>query len=106
VYDITIKVLITLLSDSRAETLLKAGQTDLLRYFTNGNFSKIDDYFSSVKICIRNFYIVKDASLWRDYIDLLRSFWKDLHNAKYVCPADLKAERKWKNYYHGKIISE
>ena len=82
----------TLLSDSRAETLLKAGQTDLLRYFTNGNFSKIADYFSSVKICIRNNYTVKDASLWRDYIDLLRAFGKDLHNAKYACPADLKAE--------------
>jgi len=82
----------TLLLDSRAETLLKAGQTDLLRYFANGNFSKIDSYFSSVKICIRNCYIIKDASLWRDYIDLLRSFGKDLHNAKYVCPADLKAE--------------
>jgi len=82
----------TLLLDSRAETLLKAGQTDLLRYFTNGNFSKIDAYWTSTKICIRNQYFVKDASLWRDYIDLLRSFGKDLHNAKYVCPADLKAE--------------
>ncbi|MDR0725305.1 MAG: PcfJ domain-containing protein, partial [Prevotellaceae bacterium] len=34
----------------------------------------------------------EDASIWRDYIDLLRFFGKDLHNAKYVCPADLKAE--------------
>ena len=82
----------TLLSDCRAVTLLKAGQTDLLRYFTNGNFPKIDAYWTSTKMCIRNQYFVKDASLWRDYIDLLRSFGKDLHNAKYVCPADLKAE--------------
>ena len=81
----------TLLSDSRSETLLKAGQTGLLRYFANGNFSKINDYFASIKICIRNSYIVKDASLWRDYIDLLRTFGKDLHNAEYVCPADLRA---------------
>ena len=30
--------------------------------------------------------------MWCDYIDLLRFFGKDLHNAKYVCPTDLKAE--------------
>lgn len=82
----------TLLLDSRAETLLKAGQTNLLRYFANDNFSKIDSYWASIKICIRNGYIVGDASLWRDYIDLIRIFAKDLLNAKYVCPKDLKAE--------------
>jgi len=82
----------TLLSDCRAETLLKAKQTNLLKYFANGNFSKIDSYWASVKICIRNGYQVKDVPLWRDYIDLLLIFGKDLHNAKYVCPADLKAE--------------
>lgn len=30
--------------------------------------------------------------MWCDYIDLLRFFGKDLHNAYYVCPKDLKAE--------------
>lgn len=45
-----------------------------------------------VKICIRNGYIIKDATLWCDYIDLLKHFHKDTQNAKYVCPADLKAE--------------
>jgi hypothetical protein len=52
----------------------------------------IDNYWASVRICIRNNYTVKDATLWCDYIDFLRFFGKDLHNAKYVCPADLKAE--------------
>jgi hypothetical protein len=47
---------------------------------------------TSIRICIRNNYIVGDASVWHDYIDLLRFFGKDLHNAKYVCPADLNAE--------------
>jgi len=82
----------TLLSDSRAETLLKAGQTKLLKYYAGSNFHKINDYWASIKICIRNNYQIKDASVWRDYIDLLRFFGKDLHNAKYVCPADLTAE--------------
>jgi hypothetical protein len=30
--------------------------------------------------------------MWCDYMDLLRCFGKDLHNAKYVCPANLQRE--------------
>jgi DNA-directed RNA polymerase subunit RPC12/RpoP len=81
-----------LLTDNRAETLLKAGQTGLLKLFAVNGFNRIDNYWASIRICIRNGYKVDDASLWRDYIDLLRFFGKDLHNAKYVCPADLITE--------------
>jgi hypothetical protein len=81
-----------ILSDSRAETLLKAGQPELLRYFISRKFEAFNDVWPSVKICIRNGYTVKDAQIWIDYINLLRFFGKDLHNAKYVCPADLNAE--------------
>jgi hypothetical protein len=82
----------TLLSSSQAETLLKAGQIKLLIFFSGKGLKYIADYWTSIKICLRNSYIVTDASIWRDYIDLLRFFGKDLHNAKYVCPADLNAE--------------
>jgi hypothetical protein len=81
-----------LLSNSRAETLLKTGQTELLKHFAGNSFRKIDDYWASIRICIRSAYTVGDAAIWRDYIDLLRFFGKDLHSAKYVCPADLNAE--------------
>lgn len=30
--------------------------------------------------------------IWFDYLDLLRYFHKDLHNAHYVCPDNLKKE--------------
>jgi hypothetical protein len=82
----------TLLSDSRAETLLKAGQVSVLNFFAGKDFQRIGDYWASLKICIRNNYKIKDVSIWRDYLDLLRFFGKDLHNAKYVCPANLSAE--------------
>jgi hypothetical protein len=65
-----------------------------LYYFVNNGFKKIDGYWASIKICIRNGYQITDASIWRDHIDLLRFFGKDLHNVKYVCPADLKAEHE------------
>ena len=81
----------TLLTESRAETLFKAGQTEILRHFI-GYFQLIDSFWASIKICMRNNYYISDANSWCDYIGFLRFFGKDLHNAKYVCPADLNAE--------------
>lgn len=83
----------TLLTDSRAETLLKAGQTKLLKRLMDSGWTRnIDNYWHSIRICIRNGYKIDDATMWCDYIDMLRFFGKDLHNAKYVCPTNLKAE--------------
>ncbi|MDL2212689.1 PcfJ domain-containing protein [Bacteroides sp. OttesenSCG-928-D19] len=82
----------TLLTDSRAETLIKTGYTKLLKRIMDSGWKNIDKYWQSVRICIRNGYKINDATLWCDYIDNLRFFGKDLYNAKYVCPADLKAE--------------
>ena len=82
----------TLLSESRAETLLKARQINILQFFAGRNFQAINNYWNTIKICLRNNYKINDASIWKDYIDLLRFFEKDLHNAKYVCPSDLTAE--------------
>lgn len=79
------------LRSPQAETLLKAGQIALLSYYANRQSWNIANYWSAIKICLRNGYIVSDASVWRDYIDLLRYFGKDTNNAKYVCPTDLQA---------------
>lgn len=81
-----------LLTDSRAETLIKSKQTKLLRRMMDSGWKNIDSYWASIKICIRNHYNITDAILWSDYIDQLRFFGKDLHSAKYVCPEDLKVE--------------
>ena len=81
----------TLLTENRAETLFKAGQTEILRHFI-GYFQLIDSFWSSIKICMRNNYYISDANSWCDYIGFLRFFGKDLHNARYVCPTDLNAE--------------
>lgn len=81
-----------LLTDSKAETLIKTKQAKLLKRIMDSGWKNIDNYWQSIKICIRNNCKIKDATLWCDYIDLLRFFGKDLHNAKYVCPDNLKAE--------------
>lgn len=80
-----------LLSDSRAETLIKAGRTDHLRYFL-GKRRAFDEYWNSYKIAVRNGYDITDISLWCDYVDMLRRLGKDTHNPKYVCPTDLHRE--------------
>lgn len=71
------------------ETLLKAKQYSLVG---QGNSYRIQTYWNSIKICLRNRYIVKDSSIWIDYLELLRYFKKDLRNAKFVCPRNLKFE--------------
>lgn len=80
-----------LLTDSRVETLLKAGRTDHLRYFL-GNKRTFEELWQSYKIAVRNGYEIADISLWSDYVDTLRRLGKDIHNPKYLCPTDLKGE--------------
>lgn len=81
-----------LLTDSKAETLIKAKQAKLLKRILDSGWKNVNNYWQSIRICIRNNYPIKDATMWCDYIDLLRFFGKDLHNPKYVCPTGLKAE--------------
>ena len=81
-----------LLTDNRAESLLKMGQDDLLRLYLNDHSRNINDYWPSIRIAVRNGYKVTDATMWCDYLDMLRESGKDLHSPKYVCPADLHRE--------------
>lgn len=78
-----------ILTDSKAETLLKAGQTNLLRYFIRYSSKQTDTYWNSIRIAIRNGYTITDGSMWCDYIDLLNYFGKDTNSPKYVCPESL-----------------
>ena len=78
-----------LLTDSRAETLLKAGCNEHLRYFLS-RARTIDEYWPAYKITLRRGYDITDIALWCDYMDMLRRLGKDTHNAHYVCPKDLQ----------------
>jgi len=80
------------LTDPRAETLIKAGYTQLLTRIMDSGWKKIDNYWPAIRIAIRNGYKINDSVLWCDYIDMLIRYRKDVRNAVYVCPANLKAE--------------
>ena len=86
-----IRLIPALLSDCRAETLMKAERYEDLKYFLSQN-KGIDNYWDVYKLVLRHDYKVSDIALWCDYIDMLQRLGKDTHNPKFVCPPDLIAE--------------
>ena len=85
---VDIELMQLLLKTPRAETLIKAGQLDMVRYMVARNWRAKDEWHA-VKIALRRDYIVRDASVWVDYLHMLTELGKDTHNPKLVCPADL-----------------
>lgn len=83
-----------ILKKPRLETLFKAKQFGLLRYFIHREDQDLDEYWPSIRICMRNNYIIKpdDAVTWCDYIRMLKRQGRDVRNSHYVCPANLEAE--------------
>lgn len=70
-----------------AEMLIKTRQYSMMEFYMyRGGLS----HPWAVNICNRNGYIIKDGSMYDDYLRLLDYFHLDTHNAHYVCPKDLK----------------
>lgn len=78
-----------LLLSHDAEMLVKSKQIELFSRMVHRGL-KAQLYLHAVKVCNRHNYIVADADLWCDYIELLRFFNLDTHNPYYVCPAELQ----------------
>lgn len=83
-----------LLTNPKAETLMKANEMELLRYLCIRQAYKgdIDTYWKSIKIAMRNGYKVMDSQMWMDYIKMLERCGKDIQSPKYICPANLQEE--------------
>ena len=83
-----------LLTNPKAETLMKANEIELLRYlcFRPTNKADIDTYWNAIKVANRNGYKVKDSQYWMDYIKMLERCGKDILSPKYICPANLQEE--------------
>lgn len=79
----------SLLTDSRIETMMKAGHINLVKYFINSP-TQLEKCWSSLKIALRNHYVPSDMSMWCDLVRLLEKFGRDIHSTKYICPDDLK----------------
>lgn len=83
-----------LLTNPKAETLMKANEIELLRYLCARPTYKadIDTYWNTIKVANRNGYNVNDSQMWMDYIKMLERCGKDILSPKYICPANLKEE--------------
>ena len=81
-----------LLTNPKAETLMKANEIELLHYLCVRPAYKadIETYWNTVKIANRNGYKIEDAQIWMDYIKMLERCDKDIQSPKYICPANLK----------------
>lgn len=78
-----------LLGESKyAEMLIKTRQYSMLEFYMYRGYLS---HPWAVNICNRNGYIIKDGSMYDDYLSLLDYFHLDTHNAHYVCPKNLKA---------------
>lgn len=79
-----------LLTNPKAETLMKAGEIELVRHLCYAPYD-ISHYWDTIKVARRAGYKINDSQMWFDYIRMLERMGKDLHNAKLVAPQDLKA---------------
>lgn len=81
-----------LLTNPKAETLMKANEIELLRYLCARPTYKadIDTYWNTIKVANRNGYKVEDSQMWMDYIKMLERCGKDIQSPKYICPSNLK----------------
>lgn len=77
------------LADNLAETLLKLGQFALFHLVAVSGRTPVNR--EAVRVVMRHNYIVKDATMWRDYVTTLDNLGYDTHSPHYLCPKDLKA---------------
>ena len=84
----------TLLTDKRMEILYKAGQMNLFLRFLERKYG-MDKYWTYVKICLRHDYVIHDADLWLDYVDMLIENKLDARNPHYLCPLNVEEAHDW-----------
>jgi len=82
-----------LAKDSRIETLFKQKQIVFIDAAITSQLD-LNKYWDVVKVAVKHGFKATTENLlnWRDYIDLLHFFGKDLKNPKFVCPQDLEKE--------------
>jgi len=89
-YSMTVtEFFVYLITNTKYEILVKNNQDSVLEELSN---HYINEYWRSIRICIKNKYIIHDASMWRDYLNALVELNVDIYNVKYICPVDLKTE--------------
>lgn len=77
------------LSLPQLETLMKNDTRQVFQYFLNHPYD-CRMCWASYKIAKRQHYGITDLGLWCDYIKMLQTCKKDVHNPHYICPDNLR----------------
>ncbi len=78
-----------LLTNPKAETLMKANDIEMLRYLCH-HPADVERYWNTIKIAKRAGYQFTDIGMWFDYIKMLERMGKDLNSPSLIAPQDLK----------------
>ncbi len=89
------------LSLPQLETLMKNDTGQVFQYFLNRPYD-CRMCWTSYKIAKRHHYGITDMGLWCDYIKMLQTCKKDVHNPHYICPDNL---RQAHDIYHKKVMA-
>ncbi|MEZ3591300.1 MAG: PcfJ domain-containing protein [Muribaculaceae bacterium] len=84
-----VKLFQQLLTNPKAETLMKSGDIELLRYLCH-HTDDVDRYWNTIKIAKRKGYKFEDVGMWFDYIKMLERMGGDLNSPSLIAPNDLK----------------
>lgn len=84
-----LKLMKSLLSDHRMETMMKTRDYKAVEYFVYHAFD-LNNCWQSYKVASRHHYRIEDFGTWCDIIRLLDKCGKDIRNVKYICPINLK----------------
>ena len=88
-----------LLTNSKAETLMKASDIEMLRYLCHSS-ADVERYWNTIKIAKRAGFKFTDIGMWFDYIKMLERKGKDLNSPSLIAPRDLKTAH---DIYVGKV---
>ena len=78
-----------LLTNPKAETLIKANDIEMLRYLCH-HPTDVEQYWNTIKIAKRAGYKFTDIGMWFDYIKMLERMGKDINSPSLIAPKDLK----------------
>ena len=78
-----------LLTNSKAETLMKSGDIEMVRHLCY-HPADVDRYWNSIKIAKRAGFKFNAPSMWFDYIKMLDNIGRDLNSPSLIAPKDLK----------------
>lgn len=84
------KIFRAILTSNGAETLIKQGQFECLRFFYESDRGgRYEQFRPMINIATRHGYIIQDVGMWKDMLTMQEELGIDTRNPKNICPDNL-----------------